>query len=124
MIGTTIEQSKKLIKAGLKPDTADMIYTSISDITGFDQYILDVRNIIEDFKDNEIPAWSLSKLIDISFGHNWYDDSVFEIGGNTSETLMVNCIHFIIEMLSDDMFFEEDEEIKKFHDKYKVKNNE
>ena len=43
-IATTIEQSKRLLDAGLDPESADMKHIRF---------------------DDEIPAWSLSRLIDL-----------------------------------------------------------
>lgn len=116
MIATTIGQSKKLLKYGLNPDTADMVYTSISDITGLNQYILEVRNVIENFKDDEIPAWSLSALIDISYNCGWYSEKSFEAGQANSETILTDYVEFVLDMLTD---FSDDKFILRFQEKYK-----
>ena len=64
---TTIEQSKKLLELGLKPETADMVY----EYEGTYPYDCNLciledgdyisSNIITD----DIPAWSLHRLIEI-----------------------------------------------------------
>ena len=53
-ICTTIEQSKKLLEMGLKPETADMVQ-----IDGSWIYIIDKYIPYEDY----IPAWSLHRLL-------------------------------------------------------------
>lgn len=84
-ISTSIEQSKKLLELGLKPDTADMVYHC--DRTGL--WSLEARPIMQKsrslfykvlkyqhgeaeankiFKqqyDKDVPAWSLSRLIEL-----------------------------------------------------------
>ena len=62
-ICTTIEQSKKLIELGIDINTADMLWTYdfvVSDING-------LNVISEQLKpeENDIPAWSLSALLEL-----------------------------------------------------------
>ena len=119
MIATSITQSKKLIAAGLNPDTADMIYTSFlyESIKDKQYYVLEVRNFVENFEENEIPAWSLGELIDISCDHGWNSDFQFKIGENTSYELLDECVQFIIDMLNDTS---DDNGVLKFNKEYKV----
>ena len=57
---TTIEQSKKLLELGLKPETADMIHTTIK---GRLPVVLVLQG--DDFVEYpDIPAWSLHRLIE------------------------------------------------------------
>ena len=70
-IATTIEQSKRVLEAGLDPRSADMKHTRLvieSDGDGYcsigprnNYHIESGRAKFED----EIPAWSLSRLIDL-----------------------------------------------------------
>ena len=122
-IATSIIQSKKLIAAGLNPETADMIYVSISDITNLPQYILEVRNIIKNFNKDEIPAWSLSSLIEISNDCGWYGDD-FNVGDCNSESVIESFVEFIYEMLTDDGEDDNTGSILKWQEKYKINNNE
>lgn len=70
-IATTIEQSKRLLEAGLDPRSADMKHTRLvieSDGDGY--FSIGPRNNyhIESGRakfEDEIPAWSLSRLIDL-----------------------------------------------------------
>ena len=57
---TSIEQSKKLIEAGLDPNTADMYYV-------FDPFIQDINglNIGKPEEPQDVPCWSLGALIDL-----------------------------------------------------------
>lgn len=59
-IATTQEQSIKLIAFGLKPETADMCYNGY-----FESLPLEINrnNAIQD--DQYIPAWSLSRLLEL-----------------------------------------------------------
>ena len=88
-ICTSINQSKKLIELGVDVNTADMLWTydfTVNDING-------LNVISNNFKieENDIPAWSLSALLDVipkhikdfavlrmDMGENdfsiWYDD--------------------------------------------------
>lgn len=122
MIATSIEQSKKLLKYGLNPDTADMVYTSVlyESIKDKQYYVLEIRNIVEDFNDDEIPAWSLSALIDISYNCGWYSEKSFEAGQANSETILADYVEFVLDMLTD---FSDDKFVLKFQDKYKINNN-
>lgn len=61
-IATTIEQSKRLLNAGFRRDSADMQYTYHA---YDDRYFLNVA-----YDDSQLfaayPAWSLSKLIELA----------------------------------------------------------
>lgn len=70
-IATTIEQSKRLLDAGLNPGSADMHYWSsaFEYKDGFwspQESGNTVRLVAErPSKERDIPAWSLSRLVDI-----------------------------------------------------------
>lgn len=55
-ICTSIEQSKRLLELGLKPETADMVYQAIG-VTPFKKW---KEHKIEE---NFFPAWSLHRLL-------------------------------------------------------------
>ena len=59
---TTIEQSKKLLKLGLKPETADMYYTTFYK-DNVEYEIIQVRNEKLPLLSQELPAWSLHRLL-------------------------------------------------------------
>lgn len=65
-ICTTIEQSNRLLKLGLKKETADMCYTEGSeDAAGNIEYF---QNIIKEWRPlykEDVPAWSLHRLMEI-----------------------------------------------------------
>lgn len=58
MIATTIEQSKRLIKLGIDATTADMVYSSLH--TDY-PWVWVGKPLLEI---GDIPAWSLSALLD------------------------------------------------------------
>lgn len=61
-ICTTKEQSQRLLDLGLKPETADMYHTTFyRDNVGYE--ILQVRNEKLPLLSQEIPAWSLHRLL-------------------------------------------------------------
>lgn len=74
-IATTIDQSKRLVDAGLDTDSADMCYANVE----FNpNYLPDIRlsvitydKCVETYKtvgliaEGIVPAWSLSRLIDL-----------------------------------------------------------
>ena len=59
-ICTTKEQSERLLKLGLKKETADMVHQSIG-ATPYNVWYK--TEIVQDF----IPAWSLNRLLEIGF---------------------------------------------------------
>ena len=64
-ICTTIEQSKKLLKLGLKPETADMYHTTYYDANDNNnsaRYTC-VRHRRLPLLSQDIPAWSLHRLL-------------------------------------------------------------
>lgn len=71
-ICTTIEQSKRLLKLGLKPETADM-------------YIFDDEVYIGKPNVDDIPAWSLHRLLLLCDVTTMFDDLI-----NVIETLIKN----------------------------------
>ena len=61
---TSVEQSKRLLEIGLKPETADMYHTTFyRDNVGYE--IIQVRNEKLPLLSQEIPAWSLHRLIEL-----------------------------------------------------------
>lgn len=61
---TSIEQSQRLLELGLKPETADMYHTTFyRDNVGYE--IIQVRNEKLPLLSQELPAWSLHRLIEI-----------------------------------------------------------
>lgn len=59
---TSVEQSKRLLAMGLKPETADMYHTTFyMDNVGYE--IIQVRNEKLPLLSQEIPAWSLHRLM-------------------------------------------------------------
>lgn len=56
---TTIEESRKLVEAGLNPETADMHYTLAEDES---LYILYADNEVAHDGDRIVPCWSLGAL--------------------------------------------------------------
>ena len=57
-ICTTKEQSQRLLDLGLKPETADCFHWNYSGVN----YI---GNITEGLEQDDIPAWSLNRLIEL-----------------------------------------------------------
>lgn len=59
---TTKEQSQRLLELGLKPETADMYHTTFyRDNVGYE--IIQVRNEKLPLLSQELPAWSLHRLL-------------------------------------------------------------
>ena len=110
-ICTSVEQSERLLELGLKPETADMcFFRSTDEDLGnpytrlvVDDYIL---NALED--DDNIPAWSLNRLIEmcdktqcgmtISISNDGVavDGDLFEVLDNTYDNL-ISVIEWLIE---------------------------
>ena len=66
-ICTTREQSERLLTLGLKKETADMFYAAIhigTEVVGYQVSLIYNEYNFEIFPD-DIPAWSLGRLIEI-----------------------------------------------------------
>ena len=65
MIATSIEQSKKLVELGIDPSTADMCYKMFS--TGDSKWLYELIPCHP--LEVDIPAWSLSALLELMPSH-------------------------------------------------------
>lgn len=93
-ICTSIEQSKKLMELGINVNTADMRYGYIAPYEfsdrifdgGYDEvpYLKDFLrknpNFSENEYDGELPAWSLSALLEIIRNHDRHELYLYEGG--------------------------------------------
>ena len=61
MISTTIEQSCKLIEAGVDLSTSDLIWVNQPQMPGNELHLLEVK-LTRKCGEDDIPAWSLSAL--------------------------------------------------------------
>lgn len=127
-IGTTIEQSKRLLELGLKPETADMSYYILDDepvlIIGITQVYrgtIKGGKIIGKQNAEKIPAWSLHRLLDIlpneiihedcslilCVSHNivYYADNEYAEAFNIFDGGLYNCIIRCIEWLIKSGYF-------------------
>ena len=89
---TTKEQSQRLLELGLKPETADMYHTTFyRDNVGYE--IIQVRNEKLPLLSQEIPAWSLHRLMEIlnpvsiEFSISTLEDAYEDIIYNISESI-------------------------------------
>lgn len=93
MIATTIDQSKRLLKAGIDPQTADMYWTNIVETADEGGYFIKEREQVfhleigcSSYDKNIIPAWSLSALLELLYskyplyliGTAWNVERLFE----------------------------------------------
>lgn len=94
-ICTTVEQSERLLALGLKKETADMVhYFSQSLVECWTIVPLDNGEVAEN-NDLEIPAWSLSRLIEICRGPYLKD-----IPTSTNDNESVDLYEWLIEFIS------------------------
>lgn len=63
---TTMEQSIRLLKLGLKKDTADLVYYYSHSNGDWTTLVLEVEEKARSIEELEVPAWSLHRLIEIS----------------------------------------------------------
>lgn len=119
MIGTTIEQSYRLLELGLSADTADMQYLHFGHKFGFAKYP-SVIPTDSKLKENSIPSWSLSALMSMlpatinigadecclivdKYQNRWYvryiDKNQMGLGYNNTEliTAIYDIICYLIE---------------------------
>lgn len=80
-ICTSIVQSHRLLELGLKKETADMHWAYHSAIAT--RYIVAHPCVCED----DIPAWSLHRLIELAYG-NWKEDIAPIYLGNSYDMLI------------------------------------
>ena len=82
-ICTTREQSERLLALSLKKETADMCYTLLG---GNDESL---RFMVAKpcGYHNDIPAWSLHRLIELAYG-NWKEDIAPVYLGNSYDMLI------------------------------------
>lgn len=97
-IATTIESSKRLIEAGLDPNSADMNWSALAfekDAYGiwYPQKGTQIKLLVGKPEGLNIPAWSLSRLIDI-IGSNVPID-----GLGTSEAVIEQYVTYIVSYL-------------------------
>lgn len=90
-ICTTIEQSKRLLDLGLKPETADMSYYILDNepvltigIAQVYREIIKGGKIVEKQNAEIIPAWSLHRLMEI------LDSPSIELSCNPYEEIIYN----------------------------------
>ena len=72
-VSTTIEQSERLLALGIKRETADLYYTVNPRLI----FIIDNGIPLEE---EDIPAWSLHRLIQIMPQKLFYEDSTLILG--------------------------------------------
>ena len=75
-ICTTKEQSERLLDLGLKIETADMYYLNFGPI-GLIPFMRDNKHHLEE---DDIPAWSLHRLIEMMPQEIYYEDSTLILG--------------------------------------------
>lgn len=91
-ICTTKEQSQRLLELGLKPETADMYHTTFyRDNVGYE--IIQVRNEKLPLLSQELPAWSLHRLIELY--KDVEDTSMWSLD-NVNYNRLIQCIGLAI----------------------------
>ena len=98
-ICTSAEQSKRLLELGLKPETADMVYTDANLPYKKDEFRLICKEYSQLHKEVNyeispftfIPAWSLHRLIEMC---NKTQSSLFDVFDNTYDNLIsaIECL--------------------------------
>ena len=102
-IATTLEQSKRLITAGLDPKSCDMRWTN--EVVEVDEWGFIITEEEEEYhlelgqpffghpSDPSIPAWSLSRLWD-AFGLDIHG-GWFSVGSSTSEDVIEELVRMM-----------------------------
>lgn len=100
-ICTTMEQSERLLELGLKKETSDMVWLFNTSVNRCDETCA-VKNVIYEPDENDIPAWSLFRLVQIiSEGMKHVNSNkpwVIEIFN--PEHIFDNCIEMIGHLIS------------------------
>lgn len=92
-ICTTRQQSERLLAMGLKKETADAAYKYVHQFGGYVVLVCDWSQYVP--ADDYIPAWSLSRLIEICRGPYLKD-----IPTSTSDNESVDLYEWLIEFIS------------------------
>lgn len=99
-IATTIDQSKRLLKAGVDPNSADMCWTNIVETTDEGGYFIKEREQVfhleigcSRYNKNIIPAWSLSALIALCPEHVPY--RIIRTRGKDIEGIFEDLVEFL-----------------------------
>jgi hypothetical protein len=93
-ICTTIEQSKRLLDLGLKPETADCFHWTCDG----ENYI---GNITEELAAGDTPAWSLHRLIEIRFAADDIGLGVYNIHNRNFGScyeILISVIEYLIKI--------------------------
>lgn len=103
---TTREQSQRLLELGLKPETADMYHTTFyRDNVGYE--IIQVRNEKLPLLSQELPAWSLHRLLSIGVNGDYMGLWNININIDTVEDLFEQLIRLIEWGIKDGVFNKE-----------------
>lgn len=100
MISTTIEESKRLIAAGISPDTADMCWRNYALTYDFG-HAMEVRTVepilyaFNAKSKDDIPAWSLGALWDLC------KEKGYCLEFNTKEDTSEGMIEHMVNILAD-----------------------
>lgn len=78
-ICTTKEQSERLLALGLKKETADMVWSGLSEWPICHPYNR-IKHLASDLDDKILPAWSLHRLIEMMPQEIFYEDSILILG--------------------------------------------
>ena len=93
-ISTTPEQSKRLLALGVKPETADMHYTSIPTLKADTLQVS--ASIFLDLGapgDGDVPSWSLSRLLEMMPKVITTDIAEYHLMATPFRLLYVNMLH-------------------------------
>lgn len=103
---TTREQSQRLLELGLKPETADMYHTTFyRDNVGYE--IIQVRNEKLPLLSQELPAWSLHRLLCIGIYGDYMGLWNININVDTVENSFEQIIKLIEWAIKDGAFNKE-----------------
>ena len=72
-VSTTIEQSERLLALGIKRETSDMYYT-------VNPQLIFIRENGTPLEEEDIPSWSLHRLIEMMHQEIFYEDSTLILG--------------------------------------------
>lgn len=93
MIATSISQSKRLLEAGIDPQTADMQWNAILTYHGVEQELF-----VGEMTPNGLPAWSLSALIKLIYSiqtnQHRFEYIVWDNEGNI-EGIFEDCVTYL-----------------------------
>lgn len=105
-ICTTREQSERLLKLGLKKETADMAYLWYGRAEDDTPLLMDKPSIVYQgiMTTHDLPAWSLARLVEMMPSLIWHREYQYSLNINDDGVIYDRMGIAIVEFIDDNLF--------------------